>query len=206
MVRKSLNVLREEARTCTRCELYQHATQTVFGEGPAGARLMVVGEVPGDQEDLAGHPFVGPAGRVLDEALEASGIERRQVYVTNAVKHFYYEERGKARIHKKPQARHIRACRPWLEAEVAAIQPDVVLCLGATASQAFLGTSFRLLAQRGQVLSAPTATRLVATYHPSAILRMPDREKRAEARAAFLADVRLAASLLESGHGTFATR
>jgi uracil-DNA glycosylase family protein len=202
MAGKSLRVLREEARSCTLCELYERATQTVFGEGPPGARLMVVGEVPGDQEDRTGHPFVGPAGRLLDDALESAGVDRPQVYVTNAVKHFYFEERGKARIHKKPQARHVRACRPWLEAEVTTLHPELVLCLGATAAQAFLGASFRLLAQRGQLLSAPLAARLVATYHPSAILRMPDRVRRAEARDAFFTDVALAASLVGSLSGS----
>jgi DNA polymerase len=198
MARTSLSVLRAQARDCTACELYQHATQTVFGEGPARARLMIVGEVPGDKEDLAGHPFVGPAGKLLDEALHAAGIDRAEVYLTNAVKHFYFEERGKARIHKKPQARHIRACRPWLAGELAALRPSLVLCLGATAAQAFLGAKFRLLASRGQLLAAPDAPRLVATVHPSAVLRMPDRDKRAEAREQFFADVAFAAAHIEA--------
>jgi uracil-DNA glycosylase family protein len=198
MARTSLSVLRAEARKCTACELYQHATQTVFGEGPARARLVIVGEVPGDQEDRVGRPFVGPAGKLLDEALHAAGIDRAQVYLTNAVKHFYFEERGKARIHKKPQARHIRACRPWLAGELAALHPALVLCLGATAAQAFMGAKFRLLASRGQLLAAPEAPRLLATYHPSAILRMPDRDKRAEARQGFFADVAYAGSLVAS--------
>jgi uracil-DNA glycosylase len=191
-----LETLREAARRCTACDLYEKATQTVFGEGPSGARLMIVGEVPGDKEDLAGRPFVGPAGQLLDDALAAAGLDRAQVYVTNAVKHFYFEERGKARIHKKPQARHLRACHGWLEAELDAVRPEVVVCLGATAAQALMGPKFRLLASRGQVLRTPLVAQIVATYHPSAILRMPDREQRHAARAAFMADVALAASLL----------
>ncbi len=195
---RELAVLREAARRCTACELYQRATQTVFGEGPPGAALMIVGEVPGDKEDLAGHPFVGPAGHLLDEALAAVGLDRAHVYITNAVKHFYYEERGKARIHKKPKAQHLRACRGWLDAELEAVRPRVVVGLGATAAQAFMGPKFRLLANRGQALPTLLGPQLVVTYHPSAILRMPDRDLRAQARAAFLADLALAASLVES--------
>jgi uracil-DNA glycosylase len=191
----SLAALRDAARDCTRCELHQFGTQTVFGEGPASARLMLLGEQPGDQEDKQGHPFVGPAGKLLDEALEAAGIDRARVYVTNVVKHFYYEERGKARIHKKPQVRHVRACRPWLDGELAALRPRVLVCLGATAAQAILGSKFRLLASLGQVQVAAGLPPVVATYHPSAILRMPDREARAAARSAFFADLARAAKM-----------
>jgi uracil-DNA glycosylase family protein len=168
----------------------------VFGEGPAAADVMFVGEQPGDQEDRQGHPFVGPAGRVLDEALVAAGIPRDDVYVTNAVKHFRWEARGKRRIHKKPSVEHVDACRPWLEAEIAAVRPEVVVCLGATAAQALLGRSFRVSRQRGELVEREDGTVVTATVHPSSILRMPDtREQEMEA---FVADLRAVAELLQA--------
>jgi uracil-DNA glycosylase family protein len=194
---RDLARLRLAARDCTACELYQAATQTVFGEGPARARLVLVGEQPGDQEDRQGRPFVGPAGALLDQALEAAGVDRAQVYVTNAVKHFYFEERGKARIHKKPQARHVRACRPWLDDELHAVAARMILCLGATAAQALLGAKFRLMASFGKVhtIASLPGLAVLATYHPAAVLRMPDRDARAAARERLFADVAQAATL-----------
>jgi uracil-DNA glycosylase family protein len=173
-------------------------TQTVFGEGPPRARLMIVGEQPGDQEDKEGQPFVGPAGRLLDDALDEAGIDRGQVYVTNAVKHFKWErgEKSKRRIHKKPNDSEIRACRPWFEEEVRLVKPEVVVCLGATASQALLGKAFRVTRNRGRKLTAPFAEAVFATVHPSSILRAPDAAARADARRAFVADLRKIARFL----------
>jgi DNA polymerase len=188
-----LDALRREAASCTRCELYEPATQTVFGEGPPTAWLMLVGEQPGDKEDIAGKPFVGPAGRVLDTALERAGIARAEVYLTNAVKHFRFERRGNRRLHKTPGVTHIRACRPWLDCELAAVRPDAVATLGAIAAKALLGPEFRLTSQRGQVLDWE-GRRLVATVHPSAILRVPV-EARDEALAALVADLQVVAAL-----------
>jgi|SRR5688572_21347447 len=193
---RTLPALRDAAAQCRGCELYVKATQTVFGEGPARARLVLVGEQPGDAEDRAGRPFVGPAGRILDQALEEAGLERSDAWVTNAVKHFYFEERGKARIHKKPQASHVRACRPWLEAEVQALAPTVVVLLGATAAQAVFGPTFRVTKERGKVLHAPLAPAVVATAHPSSILRAPDPAARQQAYDALVADLRVAAAAL----------
>src|SRR5689334_17445777 len=169
-----LDDLRKRAETCTACPLYERATQTVFGEGPDDARLMLIGEQPGDQEDVQGHPFVGPAGGVLDRALDAAGIDRDTVYVTNAVKHFKWEPRGKVRLHKKPSASEIGACRPWWEAELASLHPAVLGCLGATAAQAVFGASFRVTKQRGQWFELPDGVSAVATIHPSAVLRADD--------------------------------
>lgn len=188
-----LDALRREAASCTRCELYEPATQTVFGEGPPTAWLMLVGEQPGDKEDIAGKPFVGPAGRILDTALERAGIARAEVYLTNAVKHFRFERRGNRRLHKTPGVTHIRACRPWLDCELAAVRPDAVATLGAIAAKALLGPKFRLTSQRGQVLDWE-GRRLVATVHPSAILRGPV-EARDEALAALVADLQVVAAL-----------
>jgi DNA polymerase len=188
-----LDALRREAASCTRCELYEPATQTVFGEGPPTAWLMLVGEQPGDKEDIAGKPFVGPAGRVLDTALERAGNARAEVYLTNAVKHFRFERRGNRRLHKTPGVTHIRACRPWLDCELAAVRPDAVATLGAIAAKALLGPKFRLTSQRGQVLDWE-GRRLVATVHPSAILRGPV-EARDEALAALVADLQVVAAL-----------
>ena len=189
--RPTLPALRQAARGCRGCHLYKLGTQTVFGEGPRGARVMIVGEQPGDQEDRAGHPFVGPSGRLLDQALERAGIRRDEVYVTNAVKHFKWEQRGEKsarRIHKTPNAAEVRACRPWLEHEIALVKPDAIVCLGATAAQALLGRDFRVTQQRGKPLRSDWARAVFATVHPSAVLRAP-RDLRAESEAAFMADV-----------------
>src|SRR2546425_3151495 len=163
----SLSAVREPARSCTACHLYKRATQTVFGEGPKRAPIMVVGEQPGDYEDVAGKPFVGPAGEILDRALAEAGINRDEVYVTNAVKHFKWEPRGKRRIHQKPNSREIAACRPWMEAEMRFVKPKLVVCLGSTAGQAFFGASFRLTRERGKVLSSKLAAKVGATVRPS---------------------------------------
>jgi len=195
----SLDQLREAARRCRACDLFLTGTQTVFGEGPARAEVMMVGEQPGDQEDRAGQPFVGPAGRVLDEALEEVGIDRSRVYVTNVVKHFKWVARGKRRIHSKPNAREIRACRPWLDAELADVQPRVVVALGATAAQALLGASFRVTQQRGKPLEdTGLAPYVVATVHPASILRAPDPESREAEGRAFVHDLKVVKDLLDS--------
>jgi uracil-DNA glycosylase family protein len=193
--RPTVSRLREAAAGCTACPLWKPATQTVFGEGPAKARMMLVGEQPGDREDIEGHPFVGPAGRELDRGLEAAGIERRDVYLTNVVKHFKYKARGKRRIHQKPDAAEIGACKPWLEAELAVVKPDALVCLGATAAQALLGRDFRVTRQRGTPVDSPLAPLVSATIHPSAILRLREEERAAE-REAFAADLRAAAKAL----------
>jgi uracil-DNA glycosylase len=189
----SLRTLRAAAHQCRGCDLYKRATQVVFGEGPKGATVMFVGEQPGDQEDRQGEPFVGPAGALLDKALAEAGIPRNQVYVTNAVKHFKWEPRGKRRIHKKPRVSEMKACRPWLEAELRAVQPVVVVCLGATAAQSVFGPQFKLMQQRGQVLESPLAKKVVATIHPSAVLRAPDEEGRRAAYAMLVADLKAVA-------------
>jgi DNA polymerase len=192
----TLAALRSAAASCRGCPLYIEATQTVFGEGAQKAKLMLVGEQPGDQEDLQGHPFVGPAGKLLDRALAEAGLERRQVYVTNAVKHFNFEPRGKFRLHKRPPAMSIKACRPWLDAELDALRPKVVVLLGATAAQAILGASFRVTRDRGKVIAHTfangVATELIATLHPSAILRAPDAAAREQAFGLLVADLKLA--------------
>jgi uracil-DNA glycosylase len=193
----SLRVLREAAHACRGCDLYKNATQVVFGEGPRGASVMFVGEQPGDQEDRQGEPFVGPAGAVLDKALADAGIPRAKVYVTNAVKHFKWEPRGKRRIHKKPRVSETRACRPWLEAELRAVKPAIVVCLGATAAQSVLGSQFKLMKQRGVVLPSQLAERVVATIHPSAVLRAPDSEGRREAYEMLVADLKVAANAIK---------
>jgi uracil-DNA glycosylase family protein len=192
----SLKTLGAASHGCRGCDLYKTATQVVFGAGPKGARVMFVGEQPGDQEDRQGQPFVGPAGAVLDKALEDAGIPRDQVYVTNAVKHFKWEPRGKRRIHKKPRASEVRACRPWLEAEIRAVKPDVVVCLGATASQSVLGSHFKLMQQRGQVLPGAIAEYVVATIHPSSVLRAPDSDGRRAAFEMLATDLKVVAKLL----------
>ncbi|HEU5337346.1 MAG TPA: UdgX family uracil-DNA binding protein [Terriglobales bacterium] len=192
----TLEKLRESARTCRGCNLWERATQTVFGEGSAKARVMLLGEQPGDREDLAGRPFVGPAGWLLDKALERAGIAREEVYVSNVVKHFNWEPRGKRRIHKKPNQLQITACRPWLEAELAVVRPEVVVCLGATAAQALLGKNFRVTQQRGQMLSSPLAPWVTATVHPSSILRAPDDESRHRETELFVADLKRVAEVL----------
>lgn len=189
--RLDLGALREAAACCEGCDLFRNATQTVFGEGPERATYVLVGEQPGDQEDRRGHPFVGPAGRVLNQGLEEAGIAREDVYVTNAVKHFSFQLRGKRRIHQKPTAAEVTACRPWLDAELAVVRPEVVVVLGATAAQALLGRTFRVTRHRGEPVPLGDAL-AVATIHPSAVLRAPDRDA---AYAGFLDDLRVAARL-----------
>jgi DNA polymerase len=188
--------LRAAAAGCRACELWERATQTVFGEGPARADVMLVGEQPGHEEDLAGHPFVGPAGRLLDEALRAAGLDRARVYVTNVVKHFNWEPRGKWRIHKKPTAWQVRACRPWLMSELAAVRPRIVVCLGATAAQALLGRGVRVTQSRGQAIPSDLAQEVFATLHPSAVLRAPDDGARRAAMTYLVEDLSIVARRL----------
>jgi len=190
---RSVEQLRAAAATCQACDLWRDATQTIFGEGPSQARLMLVGEQPGDQEDRQGHPFVGPAGRVLDQGLDEAGIDRRRVYLTNTVKHFRFTVRGKRRLHEKPNAAQVRACRPWLEAEIAVVQPRLIVLLGATAAQAVMGPDFRVSKQRGEVLPSPFGVPVVATVHPSSILRATDAVSRDTAMSSFISDLMVAA-------------
>ncbi|MFN2543150.1 MAG: UdgX family uracil-DNA binding protein [Actinomycetota bacterium] len=196
--RPTLTKLAQAVQTCTACELYKGTTQAVFGEGTNAADVMFLGEQPGDHEDRQGRPFVGPAGRLLDEGLEEAGIDRAAVYVTNVVKHFNFEPRGKRRIHKKPNAEHIAACRPWLDAELQQVRPQVLVCLGATAAQAIFGRTFRVTQHRGEFIESPLAPRVTATVHPSSILRAPDDEARREAMEAFVEDLRVVARELRS--------
>lgn len=195
---RSLAALKKAAASCQGCLLYQRATQTVFGEGAGHARLVMIGEQPGDQEDLAGRPFIGPAGRLLDAVLREVNIDRSRVYVTNAVKHFKWTERGKRRLHAKPSSRQVTACRPWLEAELQAIEPRVIVCLGATAAQSLLGASFRLTQNRGRFMESDWARWIVATYHPSALLRAPDAKSRRAMRADFVHDLSEVARKLQT--------
>jgi uracil-DNA glycosylase family protein len=188
--RPTLKTLREAAADCRACDLWKRGTQTVFGEGAGKARLMLVGEQPGDQEDRSGRPFVGPAGQLLNRALEAAGIDRSKVYVTNAVKHFSWEPRGKWRIHKKPRATEISACRPWLDAEIVLLKPLAIVCLGATAAQALLGSDFRVTQHRGEFIESALAPLVLATIHPSSLLRAPDAETRQRETDRFIADLR----------------
>jgi DNA polymerase len=194
--RPSLTTLRKAAADCRACPLWERATQTVFGEGTSAANVMLVGEQPGDQEDRRGAPFVGPAGRLLDKALEAAGIARELAYVTNAVKHFKWEPRGKRRIHAKPAWSELAACRPWLEAELGVVSPRVLVLLGATAAQSLLGKDFRVTRHRGEWLESELAEHVTATIHPSAILRQRDNESRRKELAAFVEDLRLVAAVL----------
>jgi uracil-DNA glycosylase len=187
----SLDALRDAAAACKRCDLWKPATQTVFGAGPDNARILVVGEQPGDAEDLAGLPFVGPAGKLFDRALEELGIDRGRMYVTNAVKHFKFERRGKVRLHRSPNPGEQRACRLWLEGELARIRPDIVVCLGAIAARNILGTKFGLMKQRGTWQALPDGTRALATVHPSWVLRQRDAESRDAAYRGFVADLAL---------------
>jgi len=180
------------ARACKACHLYKLGTQTVFGEGPKRAKILLLGEQPGDQEDLTGKPFVGPAGKLLNRALIDAGIGRGDVYVTNTVKHFKWEPRGKRRIHQKPNSREIAACRPWMEAEFRIVRPNVLVCLGSTAAQALFGSAFRVTRERGKILASPFAPKVVTTVHPSSLLRQPDEESRAREYALFVADLRVA--------------
>ena len=195
---RSLDELRAEAADCKACDLWKTGTQTVFGEGRKKAEIVFVGEQPGDKEDLAGRPFVGPAGGVLDEGLEAAGIDRSLAYVTNAVKHFKWVARGKRRIHQKPNAAEMAACRPWLEAELAVVRPKVLVALGATAAQSLLGRQFRVTKQRGTPVESELAPYVVATVHPSSILRQETDEDRAAAMKDFVADLEVVAKLLRS--------
>jgi len=190
----SLRILGAAAQKCRGCDLYKTATQVVFGAGPARARVVFVGEQPGDQEDLQGAPFVGPAGAMLDKALADAGIPRGEVYLTNAVKHFKWEPRGKRRIHKKPRVSEMKACRPWLEAELRVVKPQILVCLGAVAAQTVLGPQFKLMQNRGKVLEG----RVVATIHPSAVLRAPDSEARRTAYESLVADLKVVAKLLRA--------
>jgi DNA polymerase len=194
--RPGLARLREAATECRGCELWENATQVVFSSGQRSARMMLVGEQPGDQEDRAGEPFVGPAGRLLDRALADADIAREEVYLTNAVKHFRHVDRGKRRLHQKPELRHLVACGPWLEAELDVVRPDVVVALGATAARAVLGRPAKIGAERGQVLDEPDGRRSLITTHPSALLRVRDRDERASAYGAFVSDLSAAAAAL----------
>jgi len=193
----TLPALRAAATNCKACDLWKLGTQTVFGEGSANARVMMVGEQPGDKEDLQGRPFVGPAGAVLDKALTAAGIDRTDVYVTNIVKHFKWEPRGKRRLHKKPNALEISACRPWLDAEIKVVKPEVVVLLGATAAQGVMGRQFRVTQQRGQWVQSTIAPLVMATVHPSSILRAPDDESRHEEMRKFVDDLKKVAAQLQ---------
>jgi uracil-DNA glycosylase family protein len=195
--KRRLALARREARTCQRCDLWARATQTVFGEGDVGARLMLVGEQPGDVEDVEGQPFVGPAGRVLERALDAAGLASVPKYVTNAVKHFKWEPRGKRRIHVKPNAAELMACQYWLEQELETVRPTVVVALGATAARALLGTAVRVLKDRGKWFETALAAAVTVTVHPSSILRAPDRETRDRALAEFVRDLKRVAKRLK---------
>jgi DNA polymerase len=188
--RRTLRTLKTAARGCRACHLWRRATQTVFGEGSAGAEVMLVGEQPGNDEDRAGHPFVGPAGRILNDALEQAGIARDCTYVTNVVKHFKWEPRGKRRIHAKPKAGEIGACRPWLDAEISAVHPRIIVCLGATAAKALLGNSFKVSIDRGRFVQLPLAPLVTSTVHPSSMLRERDSNARREAMRAFVKDLK----------------
>jgi DNA polymerase len=193
----SLGQLKKAAGDCRSCNMWRNATQTVFGEGARLAKVMFIGEQPGNQEDIEGHPFVGPAGKLLDAAFVEAGIEREGVYVTNVVKHFKWEPQGKRRIHKKPNAGEISACRPWLEAEIAVVRPKVIVCLGATAAQALLGRTFRVTKHRGDFLKSPLGPIFMATVHPSSILRAPDEKTRRQEFQRFAGDLKKIAKALE---------
>jgi uracil-DNA glycosylase family protein len=193
----SLKTLRIEATDCRACHLWKDATQTVFGEGPQTAQIMLVGEQPGDKEDLAGKPFVGPAGQMLDRALEDAGIERNKVYVTNAVKHFKFVPRGKIRLHQKPNTSEIKACRPWYERELAAIKPDLVVAMGATAAQSVFGKITPINKTRGRLIDLDDGIKALVTVHPSYLLRLPDAEAKAQEYQRFVDDLRIAADLLK---------
>jgi uracil-DNA glycosylase family protein len=195
-LRPTLSRLREAAAGCKACDLWKRGTQTVFGEGARNAQVMFVGEQPGNDEDLAGHPFVGPAGKLLDRALEEAGIDRGQAYVTNVVKHFKWEPRGKRRIHAKPDVVEITACLPWLQAEIDVVKPRALVCLGSTAAQALIGRKFKVTQQRGEFVPSPLAPLVTATVHPSSILRAPDDETRRAERARFVADLKKVAEAL----------
>jgi uracil-DNA glycosylase family protein len=197
----ALDALRRDASVCTSCDLYRDATQTVFGEGNARAAIMLVGEQPGDREDVEGAPFVGPAGGVLERALAEAGIERHDTYVTNAVKHFKFVREGKRRIHAKPNRREVLACKQWLDAEIAAVRPKLVVALGATAAQALMGPKFRVTQQRGEIIEGPGGIPFLATVHPSSILRAQGGDARHDAMQGLVADLRVAAKELANGFG-----
>lgn len=204
--RMSLRSLREAAEHCRGCELYKNATQTVFGEGRRAAHVIMIGEVPGDEEDKRGEPFVGPAGALLRGAMDDAGLLLDDVYLTNAVKHFRWEQKGRYRLHRKPTWSQVKACRPWLEAELAVIKPQIVVCLGATAAQSLLGSSFRVTKQRGLFLKSPWAPKLMATHHPSAILRAPDEVDRRRKHEQFVDDLRLVAGAIHAGAESQSTK
>jgi DNA polymerase len=204
--RLTLPTLRQAASSCQGCDLWQRATQTVFGEGPAKARVMMVGEVPGDEEDRTGHPFVGPAGRLLDRLIESAGIARSDVYLTNVVKHFKWTPRGKRRLHQRPNAAEVEACLPWLEAEIAVVHPEVLVLFGATAAQALLGRQFKVTQARGVLFPTRWAPRTMATVHPSALLRIPDQVDRRTARATFLRELEQVSAALGQQPGAAAPR
>src|SRR6267378_604781 len=193
----NLEDLKKAAKNCQACDLWKRGTQTVFGEGAPNAKIMFVGEQPGDAEDKVGRPFVGPAGKLLDRALEDAGIDRKLVYVTNVVKHFKWTQRGKRRLHEKPNAREIAACKPWLLAELAVIQPEVLVCLGSTAAQVILGRTFKVTQMRGTIVEHQLAPKVMATVHPSSILRAPDDESRHREMKLFVRDLRRIAPLLQ---------
>lgn len=195
--RPTLTTLKQAAADCRACDLWKKGTQTVFGEGSRRVKVMFVGEQPGNEEDLTGKPFVGPAGRLFDNALEAAGIDRKQTYVTNVVKHFKWEPRGKRRIHKKPNSVEIAACRPWLEAEIAVVKPEIIVVLGATAAQALLGAQFRVTKQRGEFIPSTLAPYVMATVHPSSILRAPDDETRKLEHHRFIEDLKKLARVIK---------
>lgn len=197
--RRSLAALKRAAQDCRGCPLYRDASQAVFGEGLKRSRLMLVGEMPGDGEDRAGKPFVGPAGRILDAALDEAGIERKDAYVTNVVKHFKWERRGRRRLHKTPNAREVKACLPWLEAEIDLVRPDAFVCLGATAAKSLLGSDFRVTKRHGELLETRLARYTMATAHPSAVLRKPDREQRDRAMQELVADLKRLGGVLNGG-------
>lgn len=199
--RPTLDGLRRSAQECEGCDLFRHATQAVMGEGPVKARVMFIGEQPGNEEDLEGHPFIGPAGRLLARALADAGIARDEVYVTNTVKHFKFEERGKRRIHKKPNAAEVRACAPWLEAEMRLVKPVIVVCLGATAAQALLGRDYRLTKERGTFRSTEGGPKITSTIHPSAVLRAPENDDREAAYQGLVDDLRKVAQEMRSASG-----
>ena len=192
----TISSLREAAAGCKACDLWMRGTQTVFGEGGAHVRVMLVGEQPGDQEDIQGRPFVGPAGKLLDKVLDQVGIDRNETYVTNAVKHFKWEPRGKRRIHKKPNAIEITACKPWIEAEIEVLKPEVIVCMGATAAQALLGRDFRVSLQRGEWVKSPLAPYVIATVHPSSLLRAPDEDTRRMELQRFIDDFEVVARVI----------
>lgn len=198
-MRQTLKSLREDAADCKNCDLWRTGTQTVFGEGKQTSMVMFIGEQPGDKEDLSGRPFVGPAGALLDRALEEAGIDRTKVYVTNVVKHFKWERRGKRRIHKKPNAEEIAACRPWLDAEISVVKPKAIVCLGSTAAQAVIGPKFRVSIQRAQFVKSPLAPLVTATVHPSSILRAPSDEARHLETKRFIDDLKKIRAAIERG-------